>query len=148
MTEFNLDRVAGELNSRGIAAEVDQTGGGTATLFAGERFFDNDGEPRWMIMAGPGYFDEHGVAFTDTTEFAVSKDDGGTDTDVVDLGDLADQHPKTIEDMATIVIAFRIRTFAWPDGAYQRADGHWGEHDVLADERARQRAAHRLELTR
>jgi len=145
MTDFSLDRVAGALNARGIAAEVDQTGGGTATLFAGERFFDRDGEPRWQVLAGPGWFEGPGMlgdAMAATEEFSVGLDDNGESGDDVDLiGETADVTGTgpvhAVEDRIVELIANRLGNFVWPDGAYQRADGHWGDHDVLADERKR-----------
>lgn len=152
MTEFNLDRIAGELNSRGIAAEVDHTGGGTATLYAGERFFDRDGEPRWQMSAGPGWFEEpgYGTARADTEDFSVGRDDDEYEIALSGTA-LTASTPTGLEDEIAGAIADALKAFTWADGAYQRADGHWGEHDVLVDERARQRAARaarRLELTR
>lgn len=139
MTEFSLDRIAGALNARGIAAEVDQTGGGTATLFAGERFFDRDGEPRWQVIAGPGYFDQHGMALADTADFSLGLDNDGASGDdvVVFFPDFDDVACEQIESLLVVLVAFKTRTFTWPDGAYQRSDGHWGERDILHDERRR-----------
>lgn len=154
MTEFNLDRVAGELNSRGIAAEVDHSGGGVATLYAGKRFFDRDGEPRWQIIAGPGWFEQpgYGTARADTGDFAVGPDDDGTDDVLYGTSLTAPTAagvvpgPRAIEDAITDQIIKQLQDFTWTDGAYQRADGHWGEHDVLADER--QRARQRVRTAR
>jgi hypothetical protein len=139
MTDFSLDRVAGALNARGIAAEVDQTGGGTATLFAGERFFDRDGEPRWQVLAGPGWFEGPGMlgdAMAATEEFSVGLDDSG-DSGYDDVDVIGSGPTHAVEDQIVELIVDRLSNFVWPDGAYQRADGHWGDHDVLADERKR-----------
>lgn len=50
---IDMDRIVEGLRARGIGALVEQTGGGTATIFAGG--LREDGE-RYKAAAGPGYF--------------------------------------------------------------------------------------------
>lgn len=95
MTELNFDTIVELLKERDIPAIVEQTGGGTATIYAGEmykrrepvytwktgprtvdRWEDVD---RWEAGAGPGYFE--GPGWTNgrggTEDFVVGRDDDG-----------------------------------------------------------------------
>lgn len=77
--QLNLDEVVRILKDKGIDAYVEQTGGGTATIFAGNQFIDGYGTNRYQACAGPGWFE--GPNFTearaDTSEFYVGPDDDG-----------------------------------------------------------------------
>jgi len=54
---FDLDRICAELAALGVPATVEQTGGGTATLYAGEPVYDPDEERyEYPVSAGPGHF--------------------------------------------------------------------------------------------
>ena len=59
-TVFSLDTVAERLSAEGIAATIEQTGGGTATLYVGERWIDDDDNDRADVIVGPGWFQEGG----------------------------------------------------------------------------------------
>ena len=76
---LDLDRIAELLRERGVAAQVEQTGGGTATLYA-----DPAGGPahpyaRHAVAVGPGFF--AGPGFTCARAFreglAIGPDDDG-----------------------------------------------------------------------
>ena len=82
--EFDLTAVCDDLwRSYGVRAYVDMTGGGTATIYAGEQFTfstrDGDEQQRWEVAAGPGFFRgpnyTYGTGYTD--EFYVGADDDG-----------------------------------------------------------------------
>jgi hypothetical protein len=77
------DEVCRILRERGIHAEVAQTGGGTATLYAGptHKFEDEDDETMrgldvYAVAAGPGWFDGPGWTRSkfSTAEFVVGHD--------------------------------------------------------------------------
>jgi hypothetical protein len=87
--ELDFDKIVALLKGKGINAYVEQTGGGTATIYAGElkargkgaaigaeKVFDDD---RWDASAGPGWF--AGPGWTrgrgGTEEFYVGPDDDG-----------------------------------------------------------------------
>jgi hypothetical protein len=53
---IDLDAVVAELTKLGIPAIVEQTGGGTATIYAGEPYDGGDGAERYPVAAGPGHF--------------------------------------------------------------------------------------------
>lgn len=92
--ELDMDKICELLKKRGIPAIVEQTGGGTATIYAGElrkkmvkatpaplghRSAGSTFEERWQASAGPGWF--KGPGWTngraDTDEFYVGTDDDG-----------------------------------------------------------------------
>lgn len=81
---IDLDAVVAELALLGIPAIVEQTGGGTATVYAGEPHDDGgDGAERYPVAAGPGHFTgpgwTRGRAYRE--EFSVGvNDDGLTDS--------------------------------------------------------------------
>jgi hypothetical protein len=79
----SLDRIAQILIEKGVAkAFVDQTGGGVATLFAGEGGTDSAGDERYALIAGPGYFAGPGwsnarVAVCANNDFGYGPNDDG-----------------------------------------------------------------------
>lgn len=81
MTEVDLDRVVEVLRTvYGVEnAHVRQTGGGTATIYAGPTWEEPDWGTRYAVIAGPGWFE--GPGFTrpraDTEELYVGPDDDG-----------------------------------------------------------------------
>jgi hypothetical protein len=79
-TRIDLQAVADAVTHRGHRAYVEQTGGNTATIYAGRQVPDRYGEPRWSAVAGPGWFEGPGWTkpFADTSEFHVGPD--GDDT--------------------------------------------------------------------
>jgi len=73
---LSMYRIVEALVAEGIPALVEQTGGGVATIFAGE---PTDG--RYLAVAGPGFFllpgDDPRNAYADRQDFSVSADDDG-----------------------------------------------------------------------
>lgn len=58
---INMDNVCEMVKAQGVPCFVDQTGGGTATLFAGPTIHRAE-DPDWPLRAacmGPGVFEEH-----------------------------------------------------------------------------------------
>lgn len=81
MGTLNLDTICTLLRERGIPAYVEQTGGGVATIYAGEQNIpDPSGEwMRWQALAGPGWFEGPGWSNGrgHTSDFAIGPDDDG-----------------------------------------------------------------------
>ena len=90
MAELKFDVVVDLLKEKNINAYVEQTGGGTATIFAGmlrvrgipspdDNVRPISGYKRWDACAGPGWF--RGPGWTngvgDTSDFVVGRDDDG-----------------------------------------------------------------------
>jgi hypothetical protein len=86
MTEglVNMDLVVQILTDRGVPAVLEQTGGGTATIFAGATHDDPEWGDRYEACAGPGHW-THGWGNPDPAntavgylgEFCVGPDDFG-----------------------------------------------------------------------
>lgn len=99
---FSMDAVVDLVRAAGIFACVAQTGGGTATIFAGQSYIDNEGDERYPSVAGPGYYSwGHGPNAGSLFEFVVGPDDEGVagclDADAVGC--------RTIADIARLVAA-------------------------------------------
>lgn len=89
--DIDLDAIVAAIVKVGIPAYVEMTGGGVATIYAGEahdhtetiRFGPAAGETitykRWQALAGPGWFEGPGytVARASRTDFYVGPDDEG-----------------------------------------------------------------------
>lgn len=79
---IDMDAVVTELTELGIPAVVEQTGGNTATVYAGEPYNDGEGE-RYPVAAGPGHFEgpgwTQGRAYREEFSLGVN-DDGLTDS--------------------------------------------------------------------
>lgn len=103
---IDMQRICDLLNTQGITAYVEQTGGGTATIYAGESFTDKHGDPRHPVLAGPGWFD--GPAWTqphgDPTDFYIGPDDDG-ESDISEI----EVAPTVTEEQAAERIADLIR---------------------------------------
>lgn len=71
--ELDLDLIVAVVLASGVHAEVEQTGGGVAAVYAGTR--DSDG--RWTAIAGSGWFDgpDCTVARASREMFVVGRDD-------------------------------------------------------------------------
>ena len=67
--ELSMSRIAAMVRERGIPCFVDQTGGGTATIYAGCPTPTEDG-PVYPVSAGPGSFWAEGGPTADDREFA------------------------------------------------------------------------------
>lgn len=73
---IDLHQLARLIRERGIAAGVDNSGGGTATLYVGETYLSMSGEQRHAVCAGPGmYVGDH--AYADSYDFSAGSDDDG-----------------------------------------------------------------------
>lgn len=57
---FSLDTVAALIRDAGFPATVEQTGGGCATLYAGRRGEDENGNESADVIVGPGWFTSGG----------------------------------------------------------------------------------------
>lgn len=83
--DINLDRIAERLVTDGIAAYVEQTGGGCATIMVGEHAADAKGDPRYQAVVGPGWFEGPGWtnARAALDELYIGPDDDGDSYDAV-----------------------------------------------------------------
>lgn len=75
----NLEKVCDILKSGDIPAYVEQTGGGTATIYAGVPYTDSEGNRRFPALCGPGWFDGPGWthAHATTHDLYIGPDDDG-----------------------------------------------------------------------
>lgn len=110
-TILDLNGVVAALAEMKIAAYVEQTGGGCATIQAGDPYTDEHGDIRYPALAGPGWFDgpDWTLPRADITDFYVGADDDGEgDTVTVTTTDV--RH-------AAAIIAQQVRTtvLARPD---------------------------------
>jgi hypothetical protein len=99
---LNLDLVVELVHEVGIWADVEQTGGGCATIYAGARYLDQSGDLRYAAVAGPGTFGWGRVPSTAaTSEFWISADDNGLSRplDAPELG-IRCEH-----DVAALIVA-------------------------------------------
>jgi hypothetical protein len=82
-TILNLDHVVTLVRRQGVFAYVEQTGGGCATIYAGEAYpdpaSDHPADMLWPAVAGPGWFE--GPAWTRArallSDFSIGVDDQG-----------------------------------------------------------------------
>jgi hypothetical protein len=106
-TTIDLDAVVAALDALGIDAHVEQTGGGTATLFAGPTHLDDAGDPRFAACAGPGWFAGasgiDGPAVADLAEFYIGPADPESfDNDTVEPNTT---DPTALADIIADVVA-------------------------------------------
>lgn len=85
-TEINFDRVVEILRTtHSVTAYVEQTGGGTATIYAGPTREEEDWGTRYAAVAGPGWF--AGPGWTEgrgiAEDFYIGPDDEGYEMPVV-----------------------------------------------------------------
>lgn len=83
-TEINLDTIAAAVRALGVPCFVEQTGGGCATVYAGDTYTDEHGDARYLAGAGPGWFEGPGwtnarADLVDGSDFYVGLDDDGED---------------------------------------------------------------------
>lgn len=104
MTTVNFDEVVELVRAQGIAAYVEQTGGGCATILAGT--LSEDG--RAVAAAGPGWFEGPGwtLGRGDTDELFVGRDDSGESESAMadaswDERCVADELVKVVREEAT-----------------------------------------------
>lgn len=85
MAEINLDVVVLFVRAFGVEATVEQTGGGTATIYAGGIRQEEGYGDRYAAVAGPGWFEGPGwtQGRASTEDFYVGPDDYGDVTPVI-----------------------------------------------------------------
>ncbi|MFY1614640.1 MBL fold metallo-hydrolase [Micromonospora sp. WMMD736] len=76
-TRFDMQAVVVEIARHGHHAHIDHSGGNTATIYAGSQHTDQNGDARWAVTAGPGWFakPDHREPVADTSEFQIGPDD-------------------------------------------------------------------------
>jgi hypothetical protein len=102
---LDLDAVVDILHKNDVEAYVEQTGGGTATIYAGKqadheepRYVWRDGVreqvgtetwARFPVIAGPGWFEGPGWSKgrADTGDFTIGPDDDGESDDIFTASD-------------------------------------------------------------
>ncbi|MFF0348921.1 hypothetical protein ACFYP0_14600 [Micromonospora arida] len=77
-TRFDMQAVVVEIVRHGHHAHIDNSGGNTATIYAGSQHTEQNGDARWAVTAGPGWFarPDHREPVADTSEFHIGPDDG------------------------------------------------------------------------
>jgi hypothetical protein len=97
---INLTRVAEIMHAKSTqTAYVEHAGKGVASLYAGTLARDAEGEDRYQLIAGPGWFDLDGVAYIGFDDFEYgSDDDGQSNPRFITEG--------TEEAVATILLSF------------------------------------------
>lgn len=85
-TRIDMQAVVEHVRKAGVYAYVEQTGGGTATIYAGtlSEWPDGHGDRRHAVAAGPGLFEGRGTngftkPYADTSEFWIGPDDDGNE---------------------------------------------------------------------
>lgn len=99
---LDMDKIVDLLRAGGITAYVEQTGGGCATIYAGESYVDSHGDERYPVLAGPGWFEGPNwtIARGDTDDFSVGLDDDGeTPSDITDTEATEEVVAQTIREM-------------------------------------------------
>lgn len=112
---LDMDEIVRLVEAKGVHAYVEMTGGGVATIFAGEQhvYPEVDGEwPRWDVAAGPGTYNHrdyhHNVG--DKGDFYVGADDDG------ESGYITAPETATEEMVADVIVAMvRVRGQQWDD---------------------------------
>ncbi|CCH17735.1 hypothetical protein [Micromonospora lupini] len=76
-TRFDMQAVVVEVARHGHDAHIGHSGGNTATIYAGSQHTDQNGDARWAVIAGPGWFTEPArqAPVADTSEFQIGPDD-------------------------------------------------------------------------
>lgn len=104
----DMDAVVAALKARGFTAYVEQTGGGTATIYAGPTYYDPDEQyDRYAAAAGPGWFEGFGwtIARGNLADFALGHDDNGfTDPIIPTTND-----PERIAELIARVVACYVQ---------------------------------------
>lgn len=77
---FSLEELARLISAMGVRAWVDHSGGGCATLYAGEPRFNEDAEYRYALIAGPGVMSD--IPSASYSGFSVAPDDDGVSDSV------------------------------------------------------------------
>lgn len=84
MSEIDMQAVCDDLKAMGIPAFVQQTGGGVATIYAGEPYTDPIDDEWYPAVAGPGWFDGPGWIrpFANPEDFYIGPDNNVGDAQV------------------------------------------------------------------
>jgi hypothetical protein len=79
MAELNMETIVALVKAQGIAAYVEQTGGGVATIYAGDTRTEA-GTEYYAVAAGPGRFSgpRWSEARGDDEDFCVGPDNDGS----------------------------------------------------------------------
>lgn len=96
--DVDLSALSDALQARGIAARVDMTGGGVATLFAGPTHLDAEGDERSAVMVGPGSF--HTMTASTCDLYVGPDDDSGEAITISTGASLADIVAVVVEAVA------------------------------------------------
>lgn len=101
---FSMDAVAELVRQAGVACYVEHTGGGCATIFAGQPV-ENEAEVwtnRYPVCAGPGVIGRPATGWL--SDFYV----GADDDDETDACGLADSGVTTVEQVAALIVATAV----------------------------------------
>lgn len=79
MAQLDMDKIVSLVNAQGVAAYVQQTGGGVATIYAGETR-TVCGADYYAVAAGPGLFSGPGWSNprADNEDFSIGPDNDGS----------------------------------------------------------------------
>lgn len=96
--ELNMDRISKLVEDSGVPCFVEMTGGGVATIYAGEPKDDV-----WPACAGPGTFGyDSGPSLGDDREFSIGPDAMAPDADL--FNDYIDCAGKTEAEIAALIV--------------------------------------------
>jgi hypothetical protein len=101
---IDMFRLAAMIRDRGVSAYVEHTGGGCATILAGDTYTDMRGDVRHAVEAGPGVFPTHTTAYGTRDDFWIGPDNDG---DLAHLPVTTDTHP-TLGELADAIVALTL----------------------------------------
>lgn len=107
----DMDKVVDMLHRADTFAYVEQTGGGTATIYAGHTFVESDYGTRYAALAGPGWFEGPGwtIARGYAADFYVGPDDeGDANPWEPNLSTLVDEDPTDSVEAAIAAQILRV----------------------------------------
>lgn len=103
--DFDMQKVVELVKAAGVTAYVEHTGGGVATIYAGEEVDFKDGDHTYRVhkvAAGPGTYAQYGAPmWASLRDFAVGPNDYG-EAGYVDCSEVG---AHTVEDIAKIIVA-------------------------------------------
>lgn len=121
-TTLDMDRVVEILRTvHGVEnAFVQQTGGGCATIYAGPVADDEEGDPRYAAIAGPGWFEGPGFTVARGTigDFYIGRDNDGATDPVEPLEDAS-------EETVAALIAAQVHASSLNEATYLDDDVVW-----------------------
>lgn len=83
---FRMQAVCDYLGLLGIQSYVEMTGGGCATIYAGQDYLGEDDCRRWTTLGGPGTFRGDGTSGASFEEFYIGAENGIGAFDTASLG--------------------------------------------------------------